>query len=120
MEGNPNLQLLLSSGIWPPKAGEHLAVQFYDGVKVCEVAKVSTSGELVDVIIFDPFTLDINHNMSLWQMGGGETVNIMRDTVLPVRPQVEVVPSLSRMTRSGRRVVVQVENFDVISSMADS
>ena len=52
--------------------------------------------------------------------GGGETVTVLRDSVLPVRPQVEVVPSLSRMTRSGRRVVVQVENFDVISSMVDT
>ena len=116
MEGNPNLQRLLSSGIWPPKAGQHLAVQFYDGTKVCEVADIPTSEEMleVEVIVFDQFTLDIDHNMSLWQMGGGETVTVLRDSVLPVRPQVEVVPSLSRMTRSGRRVVVQVENFDVI------
>ena len=47
MEGNPNLQHLLSSGIWPPKAGQHLAVQFYDGTKVCEVPEISTSGEMV-------------------------------------------------------------------------
>ena len=120
MEGNPNLQHLLSSGIWPPKAGQHLAVQFYDGTKVCEVPEISTSGEMVEVIVFDQFTLDIDHNMSLWQMGGVEIVTVLGDSMLLVRPQVEVVPSLSRMTRSGRRVVVQVENFDVISSMADS
>ena len=75
---------------------------------------------MVEVIIFDQFTLDIDHNMSLWQMGVGETVTILMNNLLPVRPQVEVVPCLSRMTRSGRRVVVQVENFDVISSMANS
>ena len=58
--------------------------------------------------------------MSLWQMGSVEIVTVLRDSMLLARPHVEVVPSLSRMTRSGRRVVVQVENFDFISSMADS
>ena len=41
-----------------------------------------------------------------------------KQSVLPVRPQVEVVPSLSKRTRLGRKIVLQVENIDVIASMA--
>ena len=43
---------------------------------------------------------------------------VKKQSVLPVRPQVEVVPSLSKRTRSGRKIVLQVENIDVIASMS--
>ena len=41
---------------------------------------------------------------------------IDKDSVLPARPLVEVVPSLSRMTRSGRQMVFQVENFELMKA----
>ncbi len=45
-------------------------------------------------------------------------VTVKKQSVLPVRPQVEVVPSLSKRTRSGRKIVLQFENIDVIASIA--
>ena len=39
-----------------------------------------------------------------------------KESILPDRPQIELVPSLSRITRSGRQMVFQVENIDVIES----
>ena len=33
------------------------------------------------------------------------------------RPQVDVVPSLSQMTRSGRQMVFQVENFELLKAL---
>ena len=95
--------------------GEHLAVQFEDGLKICEVI---TQDEAVECVIFTQYTLDIDCNLSLWQSLDSSSTYVKKQSVLPVRPQVEVVPSLSKRTRSGRKIVLQVENIDVIASMA--
>ena len=55
--------------------------------------------------------------MSLWQDCEDNKYIIDRESVLPVRPQVEVVPSLSQMTRSGRQMVFQVENFELMKAL---
>ena len=58
------------------------------------------------------------NNLSLWQDCDDNKYIIEKDSVLPVRPLIEVVPSLSRMTRSGRQMVFQVENYQLIEALA--
>ena len=67
--------------------------------------------------IFKKFSLDVPNNISLWQDCDDNKYIIDKDIVLPARPQVEVVPSLSRMTRSGRQMVFQVENFELLKAL---
>lgn len=74
--------------------------------------------DTVECVIFTPYTLDIDCNLSLWQSLDSSSTYVKKQSVLPVRPQVEVVPSLSKRTRLGRKIVLQVENIDVIASMA--
>ena len=75
------------------------------------------TNENVEVRIFKKFSLDVPNNMSLWQDCDDNKYIIDRDSVLPARPQVEVVPSLSRMTRSGRQMVFQVENYELLKAL---
>ena len=74
------------------------------------------TNENLEVRIFMKFSLDVPNNMSLWQDCDDNKYIIDKDSVLPARPLVEVVPSLSRMTRSGRQMVFQVENFELMKA----
>ena len=53
-------------------------------------------------------------NLSLWQYTEKEHNVIPKEDVLPMRPQLEMVPSLSRSTRAGRKMIIQVENMKQI------
>ena len=109
-----NLSDLASNGPWPPAGGEHLAILDGSNFKIGEFVE-SLGDNQLEVKIYKPYTLDIPNNMSLWQ-DCDDKYTVNRNMILPVRPQIEVVPSLSRMTRSGRRMVFQVENHEVIKS----
>ena len=61
-------------------------------------------------------TLNVPKFLSLWQDSDCTEYLIAKESILPVRPQIELVPSLSRITRSGQQMVFQVENIDVIES----
>ena len=64
-------------------------------------------------------SLELAHlSLEVAQCLDSSSTYVKKQSVLPVRPQVEVVPSLSKRTRSGRKIVLQVENIDVIASMA--
>ena len=110
---------LVTSGPWPPQVGEHLALLNTTGPQICEFLGFLPStidGANLRVRIFNTYTLNIPNNLSLWQDSDNNEYIVTKDTVLPVRPQIEIVPSLSRLTRSGRQMIFQVENMDVISS----
>ena len=114
------ISALISNGPWPPKTGEHL-VFLYQGTnfKIGEFVNSLEENQL-EVKIYQPYTLDVPNNLSLWQDCDDNNYIVSRQMVLPVRPQIEVVPSLSRMTRSGRRMVFPVENNAVIESLVHS
>ena len=89
--------------------------------QICEFLglekKLPISGdENVKVKIYEKYTLNVPNNLSLWQDSDCTKYLIAKESILPVRPQIELVPSLSRITRSGRQMVFQVENIDVIES----
>ena len=64
-------------------------------------------------------TIEVQHwdQEEVAQSLDSSSTYVKKQSVLPVRPQVEVVPSLSKRTRLGRKIVLQVENIDVIASM---
>ena len=96
--------------------------------QICEFLglekKLPISGdENVKVKIYEKYTLNVPNNLSLWQDSDCTEYLIAKESILPVRPQIELVPSLSRITRSGRQItrsgrqmVFQVENIDMIES----
>ena len=112
---------MLSNGPWPPAVGEHLAISYrLDQIKIGEFVGFCDgvpANENLQVRIYKKYSLDVPNNMSLWQDCDDNKYIIDRESVLPVRPQVEVVPSLSRMTRSGRQMVFQVENFELMKAL---
>lgn len=112
---------MLSNGPWPPAVGEHLAIKYrFDQIKIGEFVGFCAglpTNENLEVRIFKKFSLDVPNNMSLWQDCDDNKYIIDKDSVLPARPLVEVVPSLSRMTRSGRQMVFQVENFELMKAL---
>ena len=112
---------LLSNGPWPPAVGEHLAIKYrFDQIKIGEFVGFCAAlptNENLEVRIFKKFSLDVPNNLSLWQDSDDNKYIIDKDCVLPARPQVEVVPSLSPMTRSGRQTVFQVENFELLKAI---
>ena len=77
----------------------------------------SQTNENLEMRIYKKHSLDVPNNLSLWQDCDDNKYIIDRNSVLPVGPLVEVVPSLSRMTRSGRQMVFQVENFERIKAL---
>ena len=111
---------MLSNGPWPPAVGEHLAIKYrFDQIKIGEFVGFCAglpTNENLEVRIFKKFSLDVPNNISLWQDCDDNKYIIDKDSVLPARPLVEVVPSLSRMTRSGRQMVFQVENFELMKA----
>ena len=119
VQDDANVSDLVANGPWPPELGEYLAVQSVDGLKICEVVEIISTKE-VEANIFSQFQLDSHVNLSLWQSSRLNTLTVEKQSVLPVRPQVDIVPSLSRRTRSGRNIVLQVENIDVITAMNQS
>ena len=98
---------MLSNGPWPPAVGEHLAIKYhFDQIKIGEFVGFCAglpTNENLEVRIFKKFSLDVPNNMSLWQDCDDNIID--KDSVLPARPLVEVVP----MTRSGEQMVFQVE-----------
>ena len=127
-KGQESIADLLSSGPWPPQIGEHLAVlrlrNSQSNIKICEFLGFVPGlplhiSENLKVKVYEEYTLDIPNNLSLWQDNDNSEYLIERVSILPVRPQIEVVPSLSRMTRSGKKMIFQVENFDIIESISN-
>ena len=89
---------------------------------ICEFVKFfdtpePNSDRNVEVIVYDPYRLEMQTNLSLWQYTEKEHYVISKEDVLPMRPKLELVPSLSQLTRAGRKMVFQVENMDVIESL---
>ena len=89
--------------------------------QICEflglVKKLPISGDKnVKVKVYEKYTLNVPNNLSLWQDSDCTEYLIAKESILPVRPQIELVPSLSRITRSGRQMVFQVQNIDTIES----
>ena len=54
--------------------------------------------------------------LHLYTHSDKEPIIVQKEAVLPVMPLIDIVPSLSIQTRTLRRVIYQVENFDVISA----
>ena len=107
---------MLANGPWPPKPGEHLALRLVDKntIQICEfVSDYHNDGKTLEVLLYDQYYLDVPNSLSLWQFSEKDRNLITKEEVLPVRPQIELVPSLSCSTRSGRKMVFQVENMDV-------
>ena len=98
VQDDANVSDLVANGPWPPELGEYLAVQSVDGLKICEVVEIISTKE-VEANIFSQFQLDSHVNLSLWQSSRLNTLTVEKQSVLPVRPQVDIVPSLSRRTR---------------------
>ena len=111
---------MLFNGPWPLAVEEHLAIKYhFDQIKIGEFVGFCAglpTNENLEVRIFKKFSLDVPNNMSLWQDCDDNKYIIDKESVLPARPLVEVVPSLSRMTRSGRQMVFQVENFELMKA----
>ena len=96
---------LASNGFWPPKIGEHLAILYENGVQIGEVVgsdgnsyeKIETPypNDEVTIKLYSKYMLEIHSNLSLWQDVDSKTLIVDRANVMQVRPQIEVVPSLS-------------------------
>ena len=112
-----SLSSLAANGIWPPQPGVHLAVLTNDETIIVEVVSL-LDDDKIEVKPFKKYELDSNFgNLSLWQDVDTDLIIVPKSSILPSRPQIEIVPSLSRLTRSGRRIVYQVENMDLVNSM---
>ena len=114
---------LLSNGPWPPAIGEHLAIKR----RLLPIAIGEFTGfaaglpedQNLEVKIYQRYQIDHGKSLLMWQDGDDNSYIIEKCCVLPVRPQLEVVPSLSRTTRSGRRITFQVHNWDVIQTLIE-
>ena len=92
----------------------------FDQIKIGKFVRFCAgfpTNENLEVRIFKKFSLDVPNNMSLLQDCDDNKYIIDKDSLLPARPLVEVVPSLSQMTRSGRQMLFQVENFDLLKAL---
>ena len=76
VQDDANVSDLVANGPWPPELGEYLAVQSVDGLKICEVVEIISTHE-VEANIFSHF--------QFWT----SSLTIEKQSVLPVRPQVE-------------------------------
>ena len=94
---------------------EHLAVKDGDTWSLAEVI-ASTDNEKAKVTVFEKVHPDGYDGYSLWKDVGDERT-ISRQSVLPIRPQTELVPALCSLSRSRRRIIVQVGNPEFIESM---
>ena len=119
---------LLSLGPWPLCIRDQLIILMLrnsqSNIKICEFLGFVPGlplqiSENLKVKVYEEYTLDIPNNFSLWQDNDNSEYLIERASILPVQPQIEVVPSLSRMTKAGRKMIFQVENFDVIESISN-
>ena len=72
----------------------------------------------VRVKVYNQYFLNVPTNLALWQDNDLRELITEKSNVLPVCSQIEVVPSLFRITRSGRQIVFQMENFEVIQCIS--
>ena len=79
---------LLANGSWPPKPGEHLAIQLsVNHTAICEFVKFFDTPETTaDKNVYDPNRLEMQTNLTLWQYSEKEHNVISKEDVLHMHP----------------------------------
>ena len=86
-----------------------------DSWSVAEVLEILDETN-VQTRLFQKFSATGYESASLWQdVDNHVQVNI--DNVLPIRPQTELVTSLSTCTKMRRKIIFQVANPEFIESL---
>ena len=80
-----------------------------------EVVKMCDEGTVL-LRVFKKVTVEGYEDYSLWQDEVDER-NVSKESVLPIRPETELVTALSTLSRYRRRIVVQVGNPEFIDSL---
>ena len=106
-------------GPWPPKLGDHLAVNFEDGFYLGEVAELVNS-ETVKVSYMSPKKIstastELNPRLFWFWPSKKDIMDTCRAAVLPLRP----VLNLAVPPSSKRFVVFKLENFDFIKKISE-
>ena len=109
----------LQTGPWPPKLGEHLAVNFEDGFYVGEVLEI-LDDETVKVSYMVPkkistASVELNPRLFWYWPAQQDLMSTSRAAVLPLRP----VLKLAAPPSTKRFVVFKLENLDFVEKFAD-
>ena len=104
---------------WPPKIGEHLAVNVEDGFYVGEVVQI-VSEEIVKVSYMLPKKIstastELNPRLFWYWPSKQELMDTNRAAVLPLRP----VLTLAAPPSTKRFVVFKLENLDFVEKFAE-
>ena len=108
---------LAAHGPWPPKPHEHLAIKMQSGWAIGEMIKLETPTSII-LHLFKPFKITGYEHFNLWKDTDSDEIVVEKASVLPARPQIDLVPSLCTMTRSRRNIIYQLENHKMIQSIA--
>jgi hypothetical protein len=105
----------MSHGPWPPSVGEHLAIKFEGGI---EIVEVTNTIPILECHVFKKDDLKELESLHLFCDSDLVSIPFEKESVIPIRPLIDVVQSFSKQTRSRRKIIYQVENVDVINSFA--
>ena len=109
----------VQAGPWPPKMGEHLAVNFEDGFYIGEVIAIIDE-ETVKVSYMMPKKIatastELNLRLFWYWPSKQDVMNTNRRAVLPLRP----VLKLAAPPSTKRFVVFKLENLDFVEKFAE-
>ena len=102
--------------ITQPSLYDHLAVKTESGWRVAEFVRFEDENNWV-VRLLSQVALAGREQISLWEDLDAEEEVVSKTCILPIRPETEVVQSLSIQTRHRRRIIIQVGNPEYIDSM---
>jgi hypothetical protein len=116
IQPSENVHDLVANGPWPPIITDHLAVKTGEGWTIGEVSELKDSTAAL-LRLFERVEIPGFEQFSLWQDRDGDLIEVSKTSVLPARPLTDVVPSLSTMTKSRRKIIFQLENYMIIDSL---
>ena len=101
---------------WPPEPYEHLALKTDSGWKVAEFVRVEDKDHVV-LRLLSQIQVRGYQQVSLWEDSNTEEEVVSNACILPIRPETEVVQSLSILRRHQRKIVIQVGYPEYIESL---
>lgn len=108
-----NLSSILCHGLWPPQLHEHLAIRNGSCFSIIECIK---NDDVICCKLLRKYDLLDAEQLHLYCDTNEEAFEIEIASVFPVRPILDIVPSMSTLTRSRGKLIYQLENYDVLAA----